>query len=562
MRTNNINHKRENSSGREGLAHQRLVLLALACLCIVAEGENSVSTAPPVVPSLTELTDHLQKNNATLVNFFTTWCSHSQKFSGVYEQVAANLKDDPTINIACVQVDCSGDMSMQKAYGIKSFPSVLLFPNKDKEAPLIYSGPRMSRDLERWVLYQMKGPTQIGSVEDFSRFQEERIPAIIALADSEQPSQSMATLMKEVSSLVSGVAYGIVSKAEILPDAFQRVLSDDEVQMISYVPDPFAADTSVEEDPSITPYYDGGGVGQNKDDVIKFVRQQYMSIPQRVNDQSIFGIFDVPATFHFFHVHASEDPDDETLAQIKALAADFHGNGVFNFYSYNKGDAATNSLLRIHATEELPKNIILFRGSATLKPKNTKIQSNYMYSRFEDDDLTTDNLKIALSKLENTAKGEEDFGGSNALVDEFEAPDNQILSIGTAKSFKKTMKLSRQENRNMFVLFYSRNSKVEEKVLRVLEDVSKVLSQSSKFTTAKCYVSSKKDFPFLVTTPALLLFNTASNAEFPRLQYTGRLRAKSILKFIVENAKLRKKERSSLRKIYKDHFGKKIRDDL
>ena len=67
------------------------------------------------------------------MDFFAPWCRPCQEFGFEWRKLAKSMKDDEKVHI--VQVDCQAESKLCSEEGIKSYPTIRLYPaKKDKKS--------------------------------------------------------------------------------------------------------------------------------------------------------------------------------------------------------------------------------------------------------------------------------------------------------------------------------------------------------------------------------------------------------------------------------------------
>eukprot|EP00906_Rhabdomonas_costata_P038128 RCo053837 len=135
------------------------VALLWSCLWMWVAGEGGA------VVSLTEHTFNefvMDPTRHVLVEFFAAWCSHCVEFADTYEQVAHDLRDEPTVKVA--KVDGAVWGSLVQRYGIRAYPSFVVFSKTDKSGTRVFQGKRGRFALADFVLAGGRAPGE--EVED------------------------------------------------------------------------------------------------------------------------------------------------------------------------------------------------------------------------------------------------------------------------------------------------------------------------------------------------------------------------------------------------------------
>ncbi|BBN09197.1 protein disulfide-isomerase A6 [Marchantia polymorpha subsp. ruderalis] len=92
----------------------------------------------------------LQSTDLWLVEFYAPWCGHCKKLAPEWKTAAKNLKG----KVKMGQVDCDAEKGLMGKYGVKGFPTILVF-GVDKSNPSPYEGGRVASEIESFALRQL-----------------------------------------------------------------------------------------------------------------------------------------------------------------------------------------------------------------------------------------------------------------------------------------------------------------------------------------------------------------------------------------------------------------------
>ncbi|CAF0851010.1 unnamed protein product [Adineta steineri] len=130
--------------------------------------EQLTTQAPPIVDQSEEIiepssTDTTVLNAKTFtqgvsfegyafINFGAPWCSHCQKLAPIWKQLAQRFAHYEEIRIA--RVDCTASENLCRDYGIRAFPSLILF--RYGESKVEYNGARDYESLINFLISQLE----------------------------------------------------------------------------------------------------------------------------------------------------------------------------------------------------------------------------------------------------------------------------------------------------------------------------------------------------------------------------------------------------------------------
>merc|ERR1719249_133853 len=112
-----------------------LVVAAFVSVVVFAEGDSDVVTL--TLDNFEHLTQ-LNTGATTgdwFIKFYAPWCGHCKRLAPTWEEVATELKGQ--VNVA--KVDVTENKALGTEYGVKGFPTLLLFKDGKMEK---YKGDR------------------------------------------------------------------------------------------------------------------------------------------------------------------------------------------------------------------------------------------------------------------------------------------------------------------------------------------------------------------------------------------------------------------------------------
>jgi len=83
-----------------------------------------------------------------LVEFYAPWCGHCKKLAPIWDELAKDLENVPSVVIA--KIDATAN-DVDPKLGIRGFPTIKLFPANNKGTPIEYSGDRSKDDLVKFL---------------------------------------------------------------------------------------------------------------------------------------------------------------------------------------------------------------------------------------------------------------------------------------------------------------------------------------------------------------------------------------------------------------------------
>merc|ERR1711939_379379 len=126
----------------------RAVALVLCCLALASLGEDAPATGVVelTMENFVEVVTDSKKH--VLVEFYAPWCGHCKEFAPTYEKIAAHYQDNEAIVVA--KLDAEAHAVFSKMYKVTSFPTVKLFPKKEKKG-IDFTGERNEEAIKAFV---------------------------------------------------------------------------------------------------------------------------------------------------------------------------------------------------------------------------------------------------------------------------------------------------------------------------------------------------------------------------------------------------------------------------
>jgi protein disulfide-isomerase-like protein len=148
---------------------QSIVKLTLAAVLIVSMCAVSASAADDTDSAVLVLTpDNFESTlkDATkpvFIKFYAPWCGHCKKMAPAYEELATKIGDKAII----AHIDASAHKDFNKKYGVRGFPTLLVFRDGDKAEPEKHTGGRSVAAMEAFVLNGGKpAPSPAAAADD------------------------------------------------------------------------------------------------------------------------------------------------------------------------------------------------------------------------------------------------------------------------------------------------------------------------------------------------------------------------------------------------------------
>jgi protein disulfide-isomerase A6 len=108
--------------------------------------------APSDVTWLTDATwkSHVGKDQDVLVAFTAPWCGHCKNLAPIWEKLATDFANEPSVLVAKVDADNDNSKFTAKEYGVTSYPTILFFP-KGKTESESYLGGRNENEFVQFL---------------------------------------------------------------------------------------------------------------------------------------------------------------------------------------------------------------------------------------------------------------------------------------------------------------------------------------------------------------------------------------------------------------------------
>ena len=121
----------------------------VALLCVVSASADGLYPEGSPVTSFTTLAQLPKGADAAqpfvLLEFYSAWCGHCQRFASVYESVALTARRRmPRLRVAAV--DCAAHTDVCNAHDISSYPTIRLWPGEHR-----FDGSENAEAVLEWV---------------------------------------------------------------------------------------------------------------------------------------------------------------------------------------------------------------------------------------------------------------------------------------------------------------------------------------------------------------------------------------------------------------------------
>eukprot|EP00744_Colponema_vietnamica_P002351 GILI01003703.1.p2 GENE.GILI01003703.1~~GILI01003703.1.p2 ORF type:complete len:134 (-),score=43.16 GILI01003703.1:86-487(-) len=83
------------------------------------------------------------------VKFYAPWCGHCKQMAKDWEKLGYEV-DEKQFTIA--ELDGSAHKELAQRYGIKGYPTLMLFKKYQKDKPVEYRSFRKYKDMKNWLI--------------------------------------------------------------------------------------------------------------------------------------------------------------------------------------------------------------------------------------------------------------------------------------------------------------------------------------------------------------------------------------------------------------------------
>lgn len=130
--------------------------LALTALLVCLSAWGAAAGQDGKVIELTEATfDNLVQTDVWLVDVYATWCSHCRQLEPIWNALAQELKDTPTVHVS--KIDGPRNRGLLTRLRVEAFPSIFLLRDGRMWH---YTGPRTTDSIMAFALvgYKVEAP--------------------------------------------------------------------------------------------------------------------------------------------------------------------------------------------------------------------------------------------------------------------------------------------------------------------------------------------------------------------------------------------------------------------
>ncbi|KAL8565553.1 hypothetical protein ACOMHN_049529 [Nucella lapillus] len=251
----------------------------------------------------------IKDNDFVLVEFYAPWCGHCKSLAPEYAKAAAELKEDAALsNIKLAKVDATVEEEVAQKFGVRGYPTLKFFHNRDAEKAGEYGGGRQANEIVAWLKKKTGPPAHELKSKDEAKYLVEKEDVVVMGFFKDQESED-AKAFTAVASKIDDIPFAITSDNDVYKE--YKMDKDGIVLLKKFDEGRNNFDGKFTEDA-----------------IISFVRENQLPVVVEFTQESAQKIFGGEVKNHIL-LFLKKEGGEETIEKFKAAAGDFKGKVLF-----------------------------------------------------------------------------------------------------------------------------------------------------------------------------------------------------------------------------------------